>query len=636
MSESNPPGPITRSRSQQLAANQNFAENTQPSSSRLNKSIQSTKEFVKGLFPSKATKNTTITENTENSKIDKSQISLPINNTFTTNNTEFQEQNSNIFENNTKFTTSSPTNKIQTSILDSSILDVTTPIIPQKTSTSEPIYENTSDLLNTREIQVRQDIYKLAEQNLANLENFIEYNLNNFNRQNNNTNMAQHNSNFEIKFALDSIQNFDGQTPDVFTWLKQIERAKHTLPQESWPMLLRLLQYKVTGSAYDSILNIEFESIPEFTHHFERLFGKRIDYLDLSHKIGNIYQIKNESVLSYQLRLEDLLNKTKKAYESSIGNADNAAVLINTFNTQITQIARNRFKRGLIPEIECRLGLDTELLTIGEIAKKATIIEDYLEKYKEMRHEVQPILKTDPKSELINTINLEKCEKCFSTDHKFENCPKTVQEKVNNLQQQVETLCATVEKTVLFFQDKNNQKNQETRPEEQKYHCLNHPNLKNHNTDQCRGNNSRGNSNQNNQRNFNNSRNTQTRRYNNSNNNNNNRNNNNQNYNQNRSYNNNNNRQNYNHQNNGQNNYQGRNNSYRPRNNGQNYQRGCTFCGNFYHTINNCARFQLSQNSGNRLPALMGLQGSGQVQTPQQFSTQGQQQQALPITFIPQ
>ena len=157
--------------------------------------------------------------------------------------------------------------------------------------------------------------------------------------------------------------------------------------------------------------------------------------------------------------------------------------------------------------------------------------------------------------------------------------------------------------------------------------------MKNHNTDQCRGNNFRGNSNQNNQRNFNNSRNTQNRRYNNNNNNNNNnnRNNNNQNY---RSYNNNNNRQNYNHQNNGQNNYQGRNNGYRPRNNGQNYQRGCTFCGNPYHTINNCAQHQLSQiNPGNRLPALMGLQGSGHSQTPQQFPTQGQQQQALPINF---
>ena len=452
MSKSNPLGPITRSKSQQLATNQNLTENTQPSGSKLNKSIQLTKDFVKGLLTSK-TKNTTITENSETSKIDKSQISLPINNTFT-NNIELQEQNPNIFENNSNFTISSPTNK--TSIIDSPILDTTTPILPQKSSNSEPTFE--SELLNTREIQVRQDLYNLAEQNLANLNSLIDYNFNNFFKQNNNTNMAQPVTNFELKIALDSIQNFDGQTPDVFTWIKQIERAKNTVPRESWPTLLRLLQYKVTGSSYYSTLDINFESISKFTHHFERLFSKKVDYLDLSHKIGDIYQIKGETVLSYQLRLEELLNKTKKAYEASIGNIENAAVLINTFNTQITQIARNRFKRGLIPEIECRLGLDTELLTIGEIAKKATIIEDYLEKYKEMRHEVQPILKNDTKTEIINTINLEKCEKCSSTDHKLEYCPKTVQEKVNNLQQQVETLCSTVEKTVLFFQDTNNQK----------------------------------------------------------------------------------------------------------------------------------------------------------------------------------
>ena len=68
-----------------------------------------------------------------------------------------------------------------------------------------------------------------------------------------------------------------------------------------------------------------------------------------------------------------------------------------------------------------------------------------------MRHEVQPILKKDTKSELIHTINLEKWEKCFSTDHKIEYCPKTVQEKVDNLQQQVYTLCSTLEKNSTIF-----------------------------------------------------------------------------------------------------------------------------------------------------------------------------------------
>ena len=88
MSNSNLTGRITRSKSQQLATNQaqnqNFPENTQPTSSRLNKSFQATKDFVKGFFPSKI--NTTITEKPENksSRIDKTQISPPINNTFTT------------------------------------------------------------------------------------------------------------------------------------------------------------------------------------------------------------------------------------------------------------------------------------------------------------------------------------------------------------------------------------------------------------------------------------------------------------------------------------------------------------------------------------------------------------------------
>ena len=37
--------------------------------------------------------------------------------------------------------------------------------------------------------------------------------------------MAQADANFAIKLALENIQYFDGQTPVMFTWIKQIEKA---------------------------------------------------------------------------------------------------------------------------------------------------------------------------------------------------------------------------------------------------------------------------------------------------------------------------------------------------------------------------------------------------------------------------
>ena len=309
---------------------------------------------------------------------------------------------------------------------------------------------------------------------------------------------------------------------------------------------------------------IQFESIQEFIHHFERLFGKKVDHLELSYKIGTIYQIPNESVLSYQLRLENLLDRTKKAYEASISNAENGRELINHFNAQINAIAKTRFRIGFLPEIECRLNIDDDTqLSIGDIAIKATRIEDYLEKFKEMRQEIQPIFKNDTKTASIKTLNQENCEKCLSTDHKKQHCPENINEKFEKLENMVQNLCEQVGKTVLAIQPKNTQ-TQENSEKRQKL-CRNHPNSITSNTNECNKGNFRGNSSQKNQRNFqsnNYSNNTriQNRCFGINPNNKNNYNSNNGSYNNNRTYYNN--RQSYNRQNNGQNNYQNRNNGY--------------------------------------------------------------------------
>ena len=224
--------------------------------------------------------------------------------------------------------------------------------------------------------------------------------------------MTQQDQSLDIKMALDGVQNFDGKTPDVFTWIKQIEKAADSLQENTKPRLLKLLRHKVTDNASDTIKNINFESIAEFTHNFERLFGKNVDHLDLLNKIGTIYQIRNESVLSYQLRLENLLDKTKKAYEASVATEQNARELITNFNAQLETMAKKRFMDGFLPEIECRLTPDDEHRTMGEIARRATIIEDKLEKFKKMRQEVQPIFKDEKDIKAANIAIKETCEKC--------------------------------------------------------------------------------------------------------------------------------------------------------------------------------------------------------------------------------
>ena len=110
-----------------------------------------------------------------------------------------------------------------------------------------------------------------------------------------------------IKIALDEVKNFNEKTPVVFTYVKRIKKAADSLQEESKLRLLKLLRHKVKDNTSDTIKGINFDSITEYTHHFERLVGKNVCHLDLLNKLGSIYQIKNESFLSYQLCMSIIL-----------------------------------------------------------------------------------------------------------------------------------------------------------------------------------------------------------------------------------------------------------------------------------------------------------------------------------------
>ena len=43
--------------------------------------------------------------------------------------------------------------------------------------------------------------------------------------------MAQHDTTLDISMALDEVKNFNGKTPNVFTWIKQIEKAADSLQE---------------------------------------------------------------------------------------------------------------------------------------------------------------------------------------------------------------------------------------------------------------------------------------------------------------------------------------------------------------------------------------------------------------------
>ena len=65
--------------------------------------------------------------------------------------------------------------------------------------------------------------------------------------------MAQQDQSLDIKTALEEIANFDGKTPDVFTWIKQIENAAGSLQEDTKSRLLKLLRHKVRDNTSDTI-----------------------------------------------------------------------------------------------------------------------------------------------------------------------------------------------------------------------------------------------------------------------------------------------------------------------------------------------------------------------------------------------
>ena len=281
-----------------------------------------------------------------------------------------------------------------------------------------PIRQNT-----TPQIHVRTDIFQ---------ENNIHQDQDNLEEQNLQE-MANRENELVFKMALAEIENFNGKCPDINTWIKQIEKAVESINEASKPVLLRLLRHKVKDQASVSISKVQFDSIPEFIHHFEKLFGKPQDYIELSNKIGHIYQFENETVLSYQLRLEDLIEKTKKAYENTIPAGPNRQQIIENFNSGIENLAKQRFRKGFLEKIECRLPVLTDQQTIGNIAERAKEIEEYLEKYKEMRQEKQPLFKDETKKGSINTVSQELCTICFSLFHKTEECSQIIQKKYRKI-----------------------------------------------------------------------------------------------------------------------------------------------------------------------------------------------------------
>ena len=111
-----------------------------------------------------------------------------------------------------------------------------------------------------------------------------------------------------------------------------------------------------------------------------------------------------------------------------------------------------------------------------------------------------PIFKNNTKTTSIKTLNQENCEKCLSTDHK-QHCPEIVNEKFEKLENMVQYLCEQVGKTVLAFQPKNTQ-TQENSEKRQKFFCQNHPNSNTHHKNEYNRGNFKGDSSQSNQRSF--------------------------------------------------------------------------------------------------------------------------------------
>ena len=217
------------------------------------------------------------------------------------------------------------------------------------------------------------------------------------------------NQTVSLKDALQVVPEYNGSNIPLSQFLEGCSEAKEMLDPEAESNLTKLIRSKIFGEARQAILGKSFIDIEQLKDYLKEIYAPAKTVNQLLGELGQEFQRENESVIAFANRIREIGSRILEAHKIANGNVN------QSFKTSTENNIIECFKRGLLPEIEQRLGEEAD---ISNIIKEAIKIERQLEAQKALRN----MSRLGQESRIPRRREVYACQICHEEGHEASRC----------------------------------------------------------------------------------------------------------------------------------------------------------------------------------------------------------------------
>ena len=156
---------------------------------------------------------------------------------------------------------------------------------------------------------------------------------------------------FALQNALLGVPVFDGKTPDLRTFVQDLETAELKVPAALKNEFIKNVIARLRDSARDSVEGKTFDSIAGLVSHLKEALSPAVrDFEAYFAELSRAKMERNETVAEFGSRLQTIVRFAKAALLASVPKEDVAAV-----TNMVGKTALKTFLKGLRPDIELRV-----------------------------------------------------------------------------------------------------------------------------------------------------------------------------------------------------------------------------------------------------------------------------------------
>ena len=222
--------------------------------------------------------------------------------------------------------------------------------------------------------------------------------------------MANPNPYATLKYAVEAVPFFDGQSGSLSYFIEGCEEGKSMVPAEAEAQFAKIIRTRIVGEARRTIQDQNFDTVAHLTTYLKKVYGPAKNVYQLQGELGCIYQRNEEDVITYANRVKLLGKQISEAYKSQgIAPPD------QNIKASLDRDMSKCFIRGLKPEIEQRIARN---LSIQEVVSDALRIEAELRSMTDLRQGKS----SDTDRETISSRSRETCQICYKEGHSASKC----------------------------------------------------------------------------------------------------------------------------------------------------------------------------------------------------------------------